>query len=896
MRWFFRREQELNEEIEAHLAIEIKRRIENGETAEEAERAARREFGNVAMVKEVTRAMWGWSWIESIGQDVKFAARTMRKTPGFAIVAVLTLGLGIGVNTAIFGVVDAALLRPLPFPEPDRLVRIFATKNGATIGGPSPMDMRDFAAAAHSFEGMAIYDRWRKNVSGMAGSKNPEETIVGLMPAAYFELLGIRPILGRLFTEQEGVWGRHFVAAIGQSFWRNRLEADPKILGKTLRINGEAYTIVAVLPDVVPGWMDQTSAPISVWTPFASANVWTEAARDDRGDFTVGRLKPGVSYDQARAELAALAARLAREHPVDRGIGATIEPLADTRAGPIRPVLLMLCGAVGMVLIIACANLASLLLARNSARYREMAMRAALGAGRGRLLRQLLLEALVLSLAGGGAGLGFAWLAGSALTRMNSAGVLPYTSASNALAQFWTATPDFRVLLFALGTSVLTAILFGMIPAFTGARVSLADTLREGGRSGTAGAGRQRFRRMLVVTEVGLSLVLVFAAALLVQTMIRLGRRDPGFRADHLLLAHVYIPPAGYATPEAITRFCDEFVRRMRVLPGVVDASLTTGYPPLMEWQQMFTIPGVPTSRVEDVPVARFAGVDAHYVSTLGLALVNGRDFQQSDTAASAPVIVVNHEFARRYFPNANPIGRQIHPGPPGGILAPAFGDFGGLARNLTIIGVVKNYMNRGLALPPGPQLFALFRQLPGQNFGFKDIVVRTATNPEAVAPAIARALRELDPDIALGEVRSMEAHLSAQTADTRSTTLLLGLFAGLGTILAVIGVYGVVAYVVAQRTQEVGVRVALGADSSDILYLVLRYGLSIGLAGVGLGLAGALAARQLLARMLYGVSAGDAWTLAAAAVLLLLVIVAASAVPARRAMQIDPVQALRSE
>lgn len=899
MRWFRsrrRKEQELEDEIQAHLAIEAKQRMERGETPRQAERSAMREFGNLGMVKEVTRAMWGYHRLESILQDLKFAVRTMRKTPGFSLVAIATLALGIGANTAIFSVVDAALLRPLPFPDSGRLVRIWATKHGLPIGGPSPMDLRDYAAAAHSFEGMVCYDHWRKNVSGVLGSNEAEEMVVGLVPGSYFRLLRVRPILGRLFTEQEGIFGKQYVAAISGSFWRTRMASNPGVLGKTLRINGETYTIVGVMPDVVPGWMDQTNAPVSIWTPFASETAWTEAARNDRGDLTVGRLKPGVSYEQARAELAALAARLAREHPVDEGIGVTVLPLVDTRAGGIRPVLGMLCGAVGMVLLIACANLASLLLARNSARAREMAVRAALGAGRVRLLRQLLLETVVLSLVGGMAGLALAWGASLALKRMNPLAFMPYSSTSNMLAQFWPTAPEPRVLLFALGISVVTAVLFGLGPAFAGTRVSLADTLREGGRSGTAGAGKQRFRGMLVMTEVALSLVLVIAAALLVESMIRLERRDPGFRTDRLLLAHVYIPPARYATPDSITRFCDEFVRRLRALPGVLDATFTTGYPPDMEWGQMFTIPGMPASRAEDVPVARFAGVDARYVSTLGLSLVNGRDFQDSDTSESAPVIVVNQEFAQRFFPGVNPVGRQITPGPPPGIPAPAFGDFGGLKRNFTIAGVVANFMNRGLALPPGPQLFALFRQLPGQNFGFKDIVIRTATNPESEVPVISRELRALDPDIPLGEVRSMETHIRSQTADTRSTTVLLGLFAGLGTMLAVIGAYGVVAYVVAQRTQELGVRVALGADAKDILFLVLRYGLSIGLAGVTLGVTGALVARRLLAGLLYGVVGTDAVTLAGAAVLLLAVIVAASAVPARRAMRIDPVQALRGE
>ena len=899
MRWPLHRrskEEELEEEILAHLAIEAKQRIEDGQTPREAERSARREFGNIAMVQEVTRSTWGYGRLEGLVQDLKYAGKGMRRTPAFTAAAILILALGIGANTAIFSVVDAAMLRPLPFPASDRLVRVWSTKNGMSLGSPSRMDMRDLAAAAHSFEGMVVYDHWRKNVSGIMGSSEPEEMVVGLAPGTYFELLRIKPILGRLFSEAENEYGKHYVAIVGNRFWQTRFAADPRILERTLRINGETYSIVAVVPDVVPGWMDQTTAPISIWTPYASTD-WSEASRSGRGgDSSLGRLKPGVSYQQARAELATLAARLAEEHPVDQGIGATVEPLADTRAGPVGPILLMLSCAVGMVLVIACANLASLLLARNSARSREMAIRAALGAGRSRLLRQLLVESLVLSFAGGLAGLALRSAASVALARMNTAGSLPYTAASNALGQFWSAAPEPRVWLFTLGISMVTAVLFGLAPAFTGARVSLADTLREGGRSGAVGFGRQRFRRMLVTMEVALSLILVFAAGLLAQSMARLERQDPGFRVDRLLIAHIYIPPARYPDADAITRFCDAFGERVRALPGVLDASVTTGYPPSMPWQQVFTVPGLPVSRAADVPVARFAAVDARYLQTLGFALLGGRDFAETDTSTSQPVAIVNQEFVRRYFSNQDPVGRQIHPGPPPGVPAIPLQDFGSSTRNITIIGVVRNFMNRGMALPPGPQIFTLFRQLPGLNFGFKDIVVRTAANPESMVPAVARELKSLDADIPLGEIRSMETHMGSQTADMRFTAVLLGLFAGLGTILAVIGAYGVVAYLVAQRTQELGVRLALGAGSTDILWLVLRYGLFIGLAGVALGSAGAMVGRRLLARFLYGVAASDPFTLWGAAILLLLVIVVASAVPARRAMRIDPVQALRGD
>jgi putative ABC transport system permease protein len=899
MRWLPRRrskEQELDEEILAHLALEAKQRIDAGESPEEAERSARREFGNVALIKEVTRTMWGFTQLEVLAQDLKYAVKGMRRTPGFTLVAILILALGIGANTVIFSIVDAALLRPLPFPDSGRLMRVWSTKNGTPLGGPSALDMRDLAAGSHSFEQLIVYDHWRKNVSGIRGSNQAEEMVVGLVPGSYFELLRIRPILGRVFSDTESVYGRHYAAIVSTSFWQTRCASDPKILGQTLRINGETYSIVGVVPDLVPGWMDQTTSPIRIWTPFTSEDMWSEASRGGRGNSSLGRLKPGTSLEQARTELATLAARLAQDHPIDQGIGAAIEPLADTRAGSTRPTLLMLSGAVAMVLLIACANLASLLLARNSARAREMAIRAALGAGRSRLVRQLLVEALLLSLAGTLAGLGLASAAVLFLASRNASGALPYTAATNSLGQFSSAAPEPRVLLFALAISLLTAVLFGLAPAFTGTRVSLADTLREAGRSGAIGLGRQRFRRALVAAEIALSLVLVFGAGLLAQTMARLHRQDPGFRPDRLLIAHVYIPPARYPDSGAITRFCDAFGERVRALPGVLDASVTTGYPPAIAWQQMFTLPGRPVARAADVPMTRFVAVDDRYLGTLGIPLLSGRNFADSDTPTSQPVAIVNQEFVHQFFTNQDPLGRQIRPGPPPGIQADLLQNFGELARNITIVGVVRNFMNRGMALPPAPQIFTLFRQIPGLNFGFKDIVVRTAAAPESIVPAVARELKSLDADIPLGEVRNMETHLGSQTADTQFTTVLLALFGGLGTILAVVGAYGVVAYLVAQRTQEIGVRLALGAGAADILWLILRNGLAMGVAGVAMGIAGAMATRLVLARFLFGVSVSDPLTLSGAAVLLLLVVAAASAIPAARALRIDPVQTLRSE
>jgi predicted permease len=403
---------------------------------------------------------------------------------------------------------------------------------------------------------------------------------------------------------------------------------------------------------------------------------------------------------------------------------------------------------------------------------------------------------------------------------------------------------------------------------------------------------------MLVITEVALSVVLVTAAAAMVGAMVRLWRGVPGFRTDHLLLSHIYIPPARYPDSPDISRFCETLVRRVSALPGVLDASVTTGYPPVIGWRQMFTIPGAPVPRIEDTPTARFANVDEHYLRTMAIPLIGGRDLAGSDTATSPPVALINEEFARRYFPNQNPVGHEISPGPPPGIPAPTLQSFGLSSRRIRIVGVVRNFMNNGVALPPDPQIITLFRQQPALNFGFKDMVVRTAVDPESIVPAVSRELNALDKDIPLGEIRTMEAHMSNQTADTRFTATLLGLFAGLGTILAVIGVYGIVAYLVAQQTRDLGVRVALGASSADIFWLVLRHGLFIGISGVAIGVTGAIAVRQVLLRYLpaSGPSESSPLAIFGTAVAVLVAIGLASTAPARRAVRVDPVQALRSD
>lgn len=883
---------ELERELAAHLELEAEEQREAGLSPEEARHAARRAFGNVTRIREELRAIWSWAWLERLARDVRYATRLLRKSPGFALVAVLTLALGIGANTLIFSVVEALTLRPLPFPAADQLVRIYSTRGQGKTGGsrdllgPSPLDVRDFAQGSHSFQKMVAYDAWRKNVSFSDSTGAPAQMRVGLVPAAYFETLGVQPIMGRLFADEENQEGKHYVAAISERLWRNRFAGDRAVLGSKIRINDEPYTIVAVMPDVIPEWMEPgRPGLIEVWTPFALPRVWLEASRGGRGDDAIARLKPGVSLDQAEADLATVAARLAAAHPLDRGIGVAIRRISDTRAGELRPMLLLLMGAVSLILLIACVNLANLLLARNSARQRELTVRAALGAGRRGLIQQLLAETLLLSLIGGGVGLALARMGVALLTRMRP----------ESLPQLDSLGIDGRVLAFTLSVSLITSLLFGLAPALTSTQVELMEALRRGGRHGTSGPASQRLRNALVVTEVAMSLLLLVGASLLLRSVMRLEGQALGIRQDHLLKGHIYLPGVRYPDPGAITRFCDELATRVRALPGVIEATVTTIYPPKNGWIQMVDIPGHPVTRIQDILTAQFGLADAHFLSTLGIPLLRGRDFAASDNAASRPVALISEELQRRYFPAADPVGRQIHIGPPPFLqIAPGQNTMD--SADVTIIGIIGDFKNAGLALPAEPQIVVLYSQHPVVNYGFKDMVIRSALAPHTVAPAIRHLLHELDADMPFAEVQTMDELVEGQTAGQRFTTALLVSFAIAGLALAIVGIYGVVSFLVAQRQQELAVRIALGAGRGTVLWLVLKQSMAMAALGTAVGLCGAWASQKLTSGLLFGISPVDPPTLAGAAGLLLAVAALASTIPAARVLQIDPVAALRQD
>ncbi len=548
--------------------------------------------------------------------------------------------------------------------------------------------------------------------------------------------------------------------------------------------------------------------------------------------------------------------------------------------------LFLLAGAVSLILLIACLNLANLLLARNAMREQELAMRAALGAGRKTLLRQLLVEATLISLIGAAAGLGVAQIAVSTFREIYSTN----------LPQLVSLQIDWRVVTFTLFLCLLTTLFFGLVPALKATRLDLIEVLKQGSRTGSSSRSTQRIRNLLVVTEMGMSLMLILLASLLIQSIARLERQSLGIRPEHLLKAHFYMPPARYPDSAAITRFCDQFAMRLRALPGVTEATVTTLYPPTNGWRQMLDIPGHPVSRIQDAASAEFGVTDAHFLTALGISLVRGRDFAESDTGATQPVALINQEFSRRYFPNEDPIGRQVHIGPPKSLQIQAGAANTWDDADVTIVGVVGDFRNRGLVLAPQPQIIGLYSQHPIVNFGFKDIVVRTAAELRAVSREMASQLYALDPDMPLAEVQTFDEVIQHQIGDKRFTTFLLSAFAIVGLILAIVGVYGVVSIVVSQRKQELAVRIALGSTRANAVALVLRQALRTAATGTMLGLAGAWAAQRLIRGFLFEVSPVDPITFIGGAIFLLAVATAASLIPAARAMRIDPAQLLRQE
>ena len=805
--------------------------------------------------------------MDTLIQDLRYGIRTLFKNPGFAAVAAITLAVGIGANTAIFSVVNATLLRPLPYAEPDRLsvVTIDRLEQGRRFT-VSKADFLILKEEMRSFERLAAVTTDRLNLTGM---KEPQRVAAMWVTADFFSILGVPPVLGRGFAADEDRPGRPAVAVVSHGLWERHLSADPGAIGRSITLNDQIYTVVGVMPKGFTFLRDFDVWPILQLTP--------PTKRPPFFYRMVGRLKPGVGEPQLRAELAAMHDRVesAWPDPQKTGWAFEAEPLKEFITGGARPALLVLWAAVGCVLLIATANVANLLLSRAATREREIAVRAALGAGRWRLVRQLLTESLVLAVLGGGLGLVLA-LWGIDLLPVLEPGNLPRLSEVRL---------DRGVLLFTTLTSLLSGVLFGLAPALQISRGRLGETLKESGRSVTGTRVQQRLRGLLVVVQVTLAMMLLVAAGLMVKSFIQLQKLDPGFKPEGLLTVQLSLPETRYPEPHQKSAFFRELVAVSGRLPGVVATSVSSSVPPeRVGILEVFEVEGQPTPAGVNRPMAEELVIGPDYFRVLGIPLLQGRAFKPSDDANALPVALINQTLARRYFPDGNAVGKRFQAG-----------GFGPDETWFTIVGVAGDVKYNGLSAEPTPTFYVPFEQ----NLWSGDqmhLAVRSASNPQGLVEALRRELRALDPTLPLANVRTGEELLFAAASRPRFQTLLIGLFALVALLLSGVGIYGVISYAAAQRTHEIGVRLALGARPRDVLALVVGQGMRLACLGVGLGLIGALSLTWLMKGLLFQVSSSDPLTFALIAILLSGVALFACLVPARRATRTDPMIALRYE
>ncbi|MGH9703897.1 MAG: ABC transporter permease [Candidatus Acidiferrales bacterium] len=817
--------------------------------------------------------------MESFWQDLRYGIRMMAKNPGFTLVAVLALALGIGANTAIFSVIDAVILRPLPFAAPGRLVTLWGTnmQRGNSRGSASYPDFMDWRAQSRSFEGMAA---WHESDFTLTGSGDPAHLYGVVVSPSLFHLLGVSPQIGRDFLPEEEDPGKAKLhpVILSHALWQNRFSSDPNVVGKNITLDNLPFTIVGVMP---AGFQYPIQAKnVDLWMAVVMDGISADGGptyMTQRGAHylnVTGRLKPGVSVPQAQAEMETIASALSRQYAdTNKFHGVKIATELDRMVGDVRPALLILFGAVGCVLLIACVNVANLLLARAASRQKEIAIRSSLGAGRMRIVRQLLTESLVLAFLGGALGLILAWWGTDVLLALSPANV-PRVSAIHLSG---------RVLGFTALASLATGLFFGLLPALQISRSDLAETLKEGGRGSTEGAMRNRMRSALVVAEVALALVPLAGAGLLIQSFLRLSRVKPGFDPHNVLTVTIGLPDARYNVSQQAA-FFEQLLNRTRALPGVRSAAAVEPLPLSSDQIQVsFTIEGRPVAK-SDEPSTNYRDVTDDYFQTLHIPLLQGRDFSAQDNSKSPAVIIVNQTFSRTFFPGENPLGKHIQPGMSVGP---------GTKVMREIVGVVGDVRHLGLNQEAGPEVYAPESQMP---FDGMILVVRTDSDPRSAIGAIRQQVRALDKDLPVFDAKLLEEYLSASLAQPRFNTFLLGIFAVVALLLAVVGLYGVMSYSVVQRTHEIGIRMALGAQAKNVMQMVVGQALRLTLTGCVIGLAGAWAVTRLMSTLLYGVSASDPATFAAVALLLGVVSLLACYVPARRAMRVDPMVALRYE
>jgi putative ABC transport system permease protein len=803
-------------------------------------------------------------------QDVRYAVRLLAKSPGFTAIAILTLALGIGANTAIFSVVNGVLLRPLPFGDPSRLVLI-AEKSSFPVISTSYENYLDWRDQSHSFESM---EATRGGAITLTGAGDPERLNVRMVTAGLFSMLGINARVGRTFLPEEDRAGGTPVALLSYGLWQRRFGGSQEIIGKAINLDAQPYTVVGVLPS---GF--QILQPADIFLPFMP---WAKTLPVDRnwhpGIIPLARLKSGVSREQARVEMVGITKRLEQQYPdYNTGTSADVVGLQDQIVQNSRPALLLLLGAVSFVLLISCVNVANLLLARAASRGREVAIRTALGAGRVRVIRQLLTESVLLSLAGGLLGVLMASAALGPLLKL-AAGSVPQGAPIGL---------DPWVLAFTAGVSLLTGLLFGIVPAMRTAKLDLREALNEGSRGSTAGPGQHRLRGVLVAMEIALAMLLLVGSGLLLRSFSRLQEVPPGFQPDHLLVADIPLSQTAYAKPENRYQFFDRLVERARTLPGVRSAAAASFLPVSGGGSVIhFNIAGRPPKSPHEFVAAGYRTITPNYLETLGVPLLQGRLFTHADNEKSPAVVAINATMAHTFFPNENPLGKRLQLGALPDQQVPT----------MEIVGVVGD-VRPGLGIDPQAEMYLPYRQADLVLPVFQlSVVMRTAGDPTLQTSALRSALAEIDPNQPLVRVRTMEENMATTVAQPRFRAWLIGIFAALALVLAAVGVYGVMSYTVTQRTSEIGVRVTMGAQPQDVFRIIVGEGLRLALVGVGVGLVTALALTRLLRSFLFGISAYDPLTFVGVSLLLTLVAVAASFFPARRATLVDPLVALRYE
>jgi predicted permease len=817
--------------------------------------------------------------MNSLIKDLRYGVRGLMTRPGFTVVAVITLALGIGANTAIFSVVNGVVLRPLSYKEPDRVVSLWERVPGYGQWRVAPANFFDWKKQNTVFTDVAAFGA---STLTLTGGGEPEQLLGTRASEGYFSVVGVEPMLGRSFAHEEYEPGKGRVVVLGHAFWARRFAANREIVGKTITLDDQLYTVVGVMPEgIYPVW-PTTSGHISFdqaeqqfWIPMSFTAQWA-GVRTAHVLGVVARLKPGVTIQAAQAEMNTINARLEQEYAANKGEGIIVNPFMNEVVGNVKPALLILFGAVGLVLLISCANIAGLLLAQYASRSKEIAIRAALGAGRGRLVRQFFIEGLLVSVLGSTLGVVLA-IGGVDLILKLIPQQIPRLNQVRV---------DLPVLLFTFLLSLLTCIAFGLLPSWHASKPQLQEALDQGGRASGAGVGRQNFRRLLVVFQVSVAVILVIGAGLLIKTFWQLRQVDPGFKSEHVLSLTITLPQAKYSDNTQINNFYNQLIERIQNLPGVRSAAIAYDHPLQANWVDGFAIEGKPVSDTTDLS-ANFNPVSYDYFRTLGTSVLRGRQFTAQDDPDHPGVAIVNEAFARRYFPNEEVIGQRLRPNPPARIWQ---------NRKLTsfeIVGIARDVKSAGLKADPEPTYYIPASQAPLPDMS---ILVRAEGDPTSLVPSLRGAVLSIDANQPIATVNTLDQIVSDSIAQPRLNMVLMVLFGGLALLLAAVGVYGLLSFAVTQRVQEIGIRMALGAQVSDVLKLVIRHGMVLVLAGELIGLVGAIVLTRLMSGLLFGVTPTDATTFALVLLGLALVALIACYIPARRAAKVDPLTALRNE